>query len=249
MLYFNEKGSDLCFRTDHTNQSFFQKTRCVFLLQLLAAATLHSLRNPSFTRESHFPWQSPCLTPVPDQPGHFENSLGTVCPADRLWLLEPFAQQIACDFSGLLFSGNMGSVREGTHLQQCTTCCAVLHCHNKGWMMLTEISNLFVSWVRLISVRSWFGFFFFYFSPTFLPCIKQLISGSPYSISKTWLWSWLWNGLNILFTQICFHALRESWGATHASLTATTTFMPAESLSLTSCSDETELMVSHSHTP
>lgn len=74
--------------------------------------------------------------------------------------------------------------------------------------------------------------FFYSISSTFVPCSRQLISGSPYSISKSVLWSWSWNGLNSLFAQICSHALRESQGATLACLTATTISMPTQPLSL-----------------
>lgn len=42
--------------------------------------------------------------------------------------------------------------REPAPLQHCTNCCSGPHCHNTGWLLLSEISILFVSWVRLISL-------------------------------------------------------------------------------------------------
>lgn len=53
--------------------------------------------------------------------------------------------------------------REPAPLQHCTSCCSGPHCHNSGWLLLSEISILFVSWVRLISLIM-FGFFFLFLS-------------------------------------------------------------------------------------
>lgn len=148
MLYFDQKGSGLCFSVDHTNQSlmpYFQKTKRIFLLQHLAAASWCSLRKSPIVYRREQLSLACCMTPVPGQPGHFRTPQ------------ELFAQQIARDFSGLLSPANR-SAREGICslrlLPSSTAQPAALHCHNTGWLLLLGISILFVSWDILISVRS-----------------------------------------------------------------------------------------------
>lgn len=111
------------------------------------------------------------------------------------------------------------------------------HCHSTGWLLLSEISILFVSSVRLISLIMFI--FSYSFPSTFL------ISGRPLSILKIWLQSWLWNGLNASHR---FFPCRDTLGGC-ACLTATTRSMPTEFLSLINCGNKVKFLVPHSCTP
>lgn len=132
-----------------------------------------------------------------NQPGHFGNCWGAICPAHHLWF---FWFILACQgaveeeaFSLYLLCSSTAQAASGPH------------CYNR---LAASARNLhpFFSLVRLISPIM---FIFFSYS-TFLPCPKQLISGRSLGIMKIWLWSWLWNGLDIL--QRFVPLLRHSWG-------------------------------------
>lgn len=160
----------------------------------------------------------------------------------------------------VLFSLVNRSGREGACSSSSAAQLAAPHHHNTSSLLLLEISILFVSWDVLILVRAsglvfclvfFFRCLFFFsysISSTFLPCSRQLISGSftvfPRPTYKA-EYETAWTSFLHRFVPM----LWENHGGPRLLLWQQPQHPCPKSLSLTSCSDETELVVPHSRTP
>lgn len=225
MLYFGQKRSGL-FHVDHTNQSLMpcsQKNKCIFLLQHLAAACCCS------------PRKSPIIyggAAARNQPGHFGNCSGAVCPAHHLWF---FWFILACleaveeeAFSLYLLCSSTARAASGPY------------CHNR---LASSARNLhpFFSLARLISL---IVFIFFPIQHFFL-------------VQNNWflgdLWVYWRSGYEADYEMAWkfyrdFSPAETLLGAMLTCLTATTRSMPTDSLPLINCGDKAKLLVPHSCT-
>lgn len=144
VLYFGQRRSALCLSVDHTNQSLMprsQKNKCIFLLQHLAAA---SQRSP---RKSLFIYHRAATQTQP-----FWELLRSCLPSRSpvIFLVYSWAQWRRKPSPCMLPSS---TAQAGSRA----------HCQNTGWLLLSEISILFVSLVTLVSLIMCIFFLFLSF--------------------------------------------------------------------------------------